>query len=193
MVQARLRFKNFEEYLLVNPEDLPEGPHVYVDGELVAVSPESRVNLLIARYLSKCLEASGVPFELIYCHAFEIEVPVFSQIREQTRYPDLVVIRPEHLELTENRATITVDMPAPQLVAEVVSGGDENRRRDYQAKRKQYEARGIPEYWLIDPEKQQIIVLSLAGDNYAESGVFQGGDRESCAMQLVRNGVNRHF
>lgn len=42
-------------------DGLPEGRCEYVDGELVEVPPESRVNLLLARYLSVGLEQAGVP------------------------------------------------------------------------------------------------------------------------------------
>jgi Uma2 family endonuclease len=68
-------------------------------------------------------------------------------------------------------------MSSPQLVAEVVSPGDRNRKRDYESKREQYQQRGIPEYWLIDPEQQAVIVLELKEGKYVEVGFFQGTER----------------
>jgi Uma2 family endonuclease len=68
-------------------------------------------------------------------------------------------------------------MSPPQLVAEVVSPVDSNRRRDYEAKRTQYQERGIPEYWLIDSEQQSITVLVLENGEYREGGCFKGSDR----------------
>ncbi len=59
------------------------------------------------------------------------------------------------------RAIILPEMPPPQLVVEVVSPGEENEARDYRYKKSQYQARGIAEYWIVDPIKQQITVLSL--------------------------------
>jgi Uma2 family endonuclease len=59
-------------------------------------------------------------------------------------------------------------------VAEVVSPGDENHKRDYKAKRKQYQERGIPEYWLLNPETETIEVLELKDGQYVEFGRFQG-------------------
>ncbi|NJR50651.1 MAG: Uma2 family endonuclease [Leptolyngbyaceae cyanobacterium CSU_1_3] len=180
MTQA-LRKLNFEEYASLDAEDwvelgLPEGRCEYVENEeLKELPPESRLNLLIARYLSRCFEQIGIPFELIYTHAFEIEVPVTEQAEEKTRYPDLVILHPDHLELTKNRATITRKMLPPQLIAEVVSSGEENERRDYQAKRKQYQMRGIPEYWLIDPSRAVVLVLTLVGSTY-EAAEFLGTD-----------------
>jgi Uma2 family endonuclease len=177
MTQAKPRFLDFDQYLaLEDTAELPEGRAEYVDGELIQLPPESRVNLLIARYLSQCLEGIGVPFGIIYTHAFEVEVPQTAQAREQTRYPDVIVLRPVHLSLTRQRATITRDMPPPLLIAEVVSPGEKNQTRDYVAKREQYCLLQVPEYWLIDPGANLVTVLVLAGTTY-QVQEFSGADR----------------
>jgi Uma2 family endonuclease len=75
-----------------------------------------------------------------------------------------VFAQPEHLSLTQKRLTITLEMPPPQMVAEVMSPGKQNRERDLIFKRGQYAARGIPEYWLITPESQSVTVLKLQDD-----------------------------
>ncbi len=58
------------------------------------------------------------------------------------------------------------------LVVEVVSPGEpgdqSNYDRDYVEKRREYAERGIPEYWLIDPERQVVLVLTLRGQSYHE-------------------------
>jgi Uma2 family endonuclease len=46
------------------------------------------------------------------------------------------------------------DAPVPRLVVEVLSGS--TRRRDEGPKRKLYFDAGIPEYWIIDPERQTV-------------------------------------
>jgi Uma2 family endonuclease len=177
MTQAKPRFKDFDEYLaLESTAGLPEGRAEYVDGELIQLPPESRVNLLIARYLGRCLEDIGVPFELIYTHAFEVEVPKTAQAKEQTRYPDVIVLRPEHLPLTSTRATITRVMPPPQFIAEVVSPREGNQARDYVAKREQYRLIQVPEYWLIDPSAGLVTVLVLDGTVY-EVHEFKGDEQ----------------
>jgi Uma2 family endonuclease len=38
------------------------------------------------------------------------------------------------------------------LVMEVVSSHDEDRRRDLVVKREEYARAGIAEYWIVDPE-----------------------------------------
>ena len=94
----------------------------------------------------------------------------------ENRYPDLVVLSSEHINLIRERSTITLDMTPPQLVVEVVSPGKANRQRDYIEKRRQYASRGIPEYWIVDPQTQVFTVLRLDSGVYVEVGQFR--DRE---------------
>jgi Uma2 family endonuclease len=67
-------------------------------------------------------------------------------------------------------------MPPPQLVVEVVSPGRENADRDYRYKRSEYAARGIAEYWIVDPIQQRVTVLEWVEGLYEER-VFQGNQQ----------------
>ncbi|MBF2037180.1 MAG: Uma2 family endonuclease [Leptolyngbyaceae cyanobacterium T60_A2020_046] len=93
----------------------------------------------------------------------------------KNRYPDLTVLRPDHPDQMRSlgQAAITLDIAPPLLVVEMVSPGADNHRRDYIDTRNQYEGRGIPEDWIVDPERSQVTVLSLRAQGYAEQ-VFQG-------------------
>lgn len=169
----------FEDYLQLDAEDwirlgLPESRCEFVDGEVVELPPESGINYKIANYLFLLLVQAGIRFDLIYPHTCEVEVPVVQPKDARTRFPDLVVLRPEHLPLVERRLTVTRDMPPPRLAVEVVSPGKPNPQRDYDRKRAQYEQRGIEEFWLIDPSLRCVTVLHLQGDRYEEVGQFQG-------------------
>jgi len=169
---------SFEEYLSLEAGSLPEGRFEYVEGERRELPPESEPNDFIANYLMFVLASSGViPLRLIRPHSCEIEVPVLQADDPRTRIPDLVILRPEHLTLTQKRLTITRQMPPPVLIAEVVSPGDANRKRDYERKREQYQELGVLEYWLIDPALQSITVLELQAGLYAKVGSFRGSDR----------------
>lgn len=55
------------------------------------------------------------------------------------------------------------------LVVEIVSSGKENEDRDYRYKRSEYGARGIAEYWIVDPEHPQVVVLTLVDGLYEEA------------------------
>ncbi|MFM7426600.1 MAG: Uma2 family endonuclease [Elainella sp.] len=144
-----------------------------MDGELRELPPESGLNDALANYLFLILVNAGLPFTWVRPGKCEIEVPVLQAKDARTRMPNLVVLKPEHLPLIEKRLTIRVEAAPPHLVAEVVSPGDANRRRDYQRKRAQYQARGIPEYWLIDPAQQTVTVLELQAGRYQQIGSFQ--------------------
>ena len=173
MVQTKPRFKNFEDYLALGSEDLPEGQHEYVDGSLIELMPEGEENDWIANYLFHLLLVANITQPRLI-RPGRCEVAVFGKPR--TRFPDLVILDEAHPNLTKRRLTITHEMPAPRLVVEVISSGTKNRDRDLVDKRKQYAERGIPEYRLIEqqqhPEQQRITVLKLATEAYIEHGIF---------------------
>ncbi len=153
----------FEEYL--EYDDGTDNRYELFDGELVELPPESEPNNWRVMWLRDEL-VQLVYRRLIKMHNCELQVPG----NPQNRYPDLVVIREEHLIQTEKRLTITLDMLPPQFVAEVVSPyknqRDENYQRDYVEKVKQYQERAIPEYWIIDPQEQLVTVLVLNNGSY---------------------------
>ncbi len=175
MVTTQPRKFTFAEYLAY--EDDTENRYQLIDGELVALPPESGLNSYIARYLLFSLVSSGLaPLALIAIHDCELQVPVLQPGDAANRFPDLVVLREEHWELTQKRLTITLEMPPPRLVVEVVSPGKTSRERDYQRKRAQYEATGIPEYWIVDTQEERVTVLYLEEGRYVEVGVFREED-----------------
>ena len=175
MTQAKPRFATFEEYLFYS-DDL-EGRFQLINGELIELPPESPENDFFANYLMVAFLNAGIaPLQLIRSHTCEIQVPVLKSNDAANRYPDLVVLRQEHLDLMGRRLTVTLDMPPPRLIVEIVSPGKTNRDRDYINKRSQYAAIGVPEYWLIDPRSQTVVVLDLQGNDYSEVGTFQGND-----------------
>jgi Uma2 family endonuclease len=190
MTQARTRFATFEEYYEWSNDCADNVRYELIDGELIELPPESPENDFIPQRLFWLLAlARIVPQSLIRPHTCEVQVPVLEPKDSAMRYPDLVILRPEHLVLMGRRLTIKLDMPSPQLVAEVLSPGKQNRQRDLVRKRAQYAARCIPEYWLIDPENQTVTVLMLQSGDYVQTGVFGGEQRVISpsfpALQLI--------
>ena len=170
----------FQEYL--EWVDGSDNRYQLVQGELIKLPPESELNNSIANYLFLVLVNAGVPLRLVHPHTCELQVPIIHPSDPANRYPDLVVLCEEHLQLVQRRLTITLDMPPPRLVVEVVSPGDTNRQRDYQSKRSQYCKREIPEYWIIDPETAVVTVLRLESQQYVELGVYRGSDRVQSSL-----------
>ena len=135
------------------------------NGILREMPPESWQNLQIALYL--ILEiAKSIPRTQIVKGA---EIIILGS-RVNARIPDLMVLSPEGAaEIARfKRSTITPDMPPPILVVEVVSPGKANRDRDYRYKRSEYAARGIDNYWIIDPQEGKFVCLQLKDGLYEE-------------------------
>lgn len=179
MLQAQRRFPTFEDYLAY--DDGSDQRYEWIDGVLRLLPPESESNDFLARSLLFLLVSRAiVPLRQIVIHTCEVQVPVLHPGDAANRFPDLVILDEIHLALTQKRLTIRIEMPPPRLVAEVVSPGKQNYARDYDRKRDQYAARGIPEYWLIDPQMQAILVLHLVDGAYQSIGEFRD-------QQLVRS------
>jgi len=56
----------------------------------------------------------------------------------------------------------------PDLIVEVLSAGEENRRRDVDAKRGLYWRRGAKEYWIVDPNRREITRLVRGASAWGE-------------------------
>ena len=163
------RFESFEEYLEYT--DSNNQLYELFNGELVEVPPESGFNIGIANFLL----ASFLPivgYLRVRGHGLELEV----NGEPPNRYPDLTIIKAEHIEQLRSRNTVRLSMAAPDLVVEVVSPGNLQRDRDYIAKRNQYLDREIPLYWIIDPQVREIMVLTLTAAGYQEQ-IYRGDDR----------------
>lgn len=169
LATAPSKLMTIEEYL--SYDDGTDDRYELVDGKLFKMPTESTLNCQIAKWLMFEF-AKYLPVALI-CHK-DIEI-IVSGRRAKVRLPDLVVLSEDgHAAMTGKRSnTITQEMPAPILVVEVVSPGQENRDRDYRYKRTEYAARGINEYWIIDPEMRQITICLWVDGQY-EDKIFTG-------------------
>ena len=79
------------------------------------------------------------------------------------RDADLIIHSEDSTAALEGRSEscLRVDDPNPLVIVEVVSPGSdtsENYQRDYVQKTAEYAARGISEYWQIDPERDWVRV-----------------------------------
>jgi Uma2 family endonuclease len=183
MTQAKVRFASFEEYLLWSddPENDLEGRYELVDGELVQLMPESPENDFIANNLFLLLVALGIPARLVRPGKCEIQVPVLQSGDVANRFPDLVILREEHLDSMGRRLTITLNMPPPLFILEVASPGRRNQDKDYNRKLEQYEAIGVEEYWIADLSQGMVTVFN-GQEGYVKVDEFQGDAVVPCAI-----------
>jgi Uma2 family endonuclease len=171
MIVATDRRLSLEDYL--NYDDGTDTRYELVNGVLVEMGAESDLNVSIAMFLivmfGRHIHHSRIK------RGSEIVLPTATT---NTRYPDLMVLTEAGATALkgQSRSMITLDMPAPALVIEIVSNSERNkisRDRDYIDKRTEYADRGIPEYWIIDPIAGLVFVLNLVDDIY-QVNLFAG-------------------
>ncbi len=139
----RPRRMTYEEFLAWADEDtLAE----WVDGEVVIYSPASLKHQRIIAFLAQVMSAYVDSQNL----GLVILAPFQMKLAGSGREPDLMFVATEHLDRL--RETY-LDGPA-DLVVEVAS--PESIGRDRGEKFYEYAQAGIPEYWLVDPEAEQI-------------------------------------
>lgn len=102
---------------------------------------------------------------------------IISGSRVNSRVPDVTVFSEAGaVELNQmGRSTITLDMLPPMLAIEVVSPGKANRDSGYRYKRSEYAAKGIANYWIVDPQDKKFLALSLVDGLYEEEVYDLGG------------------
>ncbi len=184
MTYALTRYKDYQDYL--DNCDLGEGNHRLLStGEVIELPPEEDDNPRFAlRLYQRIFQIPGFA-DLARVNTTEIQVHPLGDKRVSRR-PDLVVLRPEHIEYfaQTNHGSIQFGMPAPLFVAELVSAGNENSdnyQRDYAWKREQYQWWEIPEYWIIDRHRGKVTVLTLVDGVYAEQ-VYTGNVQIASAV-----------
>jgi Uma2 family endonuclease len=164
MTIATDRRMTLEEYLEYN--DGTDARYELVDGVLVEMGAENTLNPVIAGFLFAIFLGMGIPsYRIVIGHQIAVR-----STWAKARQPDLVV----HTEASAQAALrdgkiLRIDMPAPMLVVEVVSNSlsdKESRDRDYSEKFAEYAERGIPEYWIADPDAALVTVCTLDGAGY---------------------------
>lgn len=171
MTVATDRRMTLAEYL-----DYDDGADVcyeLVDGVLVEIGAENPINNVIASFLFSVFLGLGIPYyRLIIGHQVGVA-------EASSRQPDFIVHTEDSLAATLADRILLPMQPNPMLVVEVVSNSNsdkKSRERDYIDKRSEYAARGIPEYWIIDPVKEVVLILSLQDDRYVDR-VLMGDDK----------------
>ena len=167
--QNRMTLEEFLHY-----EDGTDTRYELVNGVLVEMGAESRINLLIAIFLIQY-------FPLLNLAADRLGIKERIQVRSPyvtARDPDLIIHSQESSAALEGRteSCLKLSDPNPLIVIEVVSPGDEskqNYKRDYEEKPNEYADRGIPELWRIDPNRNWVQIGILTSGKY-RFNQFQG-------------------
>lgn len=147
---------SYEEYLAwAEGDERRRGE--WVDGEVIPFMTISdrhdRIVMFIGHLIAIYLDLRGPG--RVFGQEFELRSRPGA-----AREPDLVVVLKQHLDRLEEMRFVG----AADVVVEVNSR--DSVTRDRQVKFTEYEATGIPEYWLIDPRvgRERIDLFQLDGD-----------------------------
>jgi Uma2 family endonuclease len=170
MTVATARGMSLEEYL--NYHDGTDVRYELVDGILVEMSLGTGKHSGIIRRLSKAFEREAENMGLSWA-AIPSLVGVETKVagkKDHVRIPDVTLLPETQWNIIEARsgsAVVRLDEAAPMLVAEAISPS--TKSTDLGEERSEYADRGINEYWLIDPMKKVVLVLTLVGKAYQEA------------------------
>lgn len=137
----------------------PEGDrlrHELIAGEhFVTPSPTNRHQELSVRLtisIGVHLEGHSEQGKL-YAAPFDVVITPYDVVE-----PDLLVVLGDQLHiLTEANVK-----GAPGLVVEILSPG--TRKRDQTLKRQLFDREGVREYWMVDPDRNRVVVCRRAAD-----------------------------
>ena len=140
---------------------LPDGERAeLIDGAIYYMSPPNRKHQKISFALSRVI-ADYIDQKGGSCEVYPAPFAVFLN-EDDTNYvePDISVIC--DISKLDSRGC----NGAPDWIIEVVSPG--SRRMDYSTKLFKYRLAGVREYWLVDPDKDRIMVWCFETDNAEE-------------------------
>jgi Uma2 family endonuclease len=157
-----------QEYLDLKGNRLIE----FSSGIVEVLTMPTAAHQLILLFLSDLLRAFVKPAGLGHVLIAPFRIRLWEA---KYRQPDVMFMRAEHDARRSNEFWDGAD-----LVMEIVS--EDDRRRDVETKRFEYARAGIPEYWIIDPQRRRISVLKLDGQRYAVHGEFTQGQRAASAL-----------
>lgn len=153
---------------------LPEGTLAqFFDGEiLMSPSPlfiHQRVVMALAGRLDRFVTAHGLGEVL----PAPLDVSLSDTLVVQ---PDIVFVSHERAGIVTRRGL----NGAPDLVAEVLSPS--TAYYDLTVKRDAYQAHGIGEYWIVDPERRSVTVLARRDGRYREHAEVRGEGEAASAL-----------
>ena len=137
---------------------LPDGERAeLIDGELYMMSPPGTTHQRIVSFLNRTI-GNYIQEQNGDCEIFPAPFAVFLNNDEHTYVePDISVIC-DKSKLDEKGCN-----GAPDWVIEIVSPS--SKRMDYFIKLSKYQNAGVREYWIIDPDKNNVFVYDFENED----------------------------
>lgn len=137
---------------------LPDGTRAeLIDGQFYMTAPPSRKHQTIARELFSCID-SYIRSKGGFCEPFSAPFAVFLNNDDRNYVePDISVIC-DSSKLNDRGC-----IGAPDWIIEIVSPG--SRQMDYYTKLFKYHTAGVREYWIVDPDKNRILLYNFESED----------------------------
>ncbi|HLJ10403.1 MAG TPA: Uma2 family endonuclease [Planctomycetaceae bacterium] len=137
-----------------------------VNGKLVVMSPTGDEHVEITEPFRDALVAYKLALPQ---RVARVVSDAWIRINQTTqRIADLAVY------LSNPRTKLKIPLRIPELIFEVVSGGGEDRKRDYVDKRAEYLRIGVKEYVIVDRFERRVTVLRRSRGRFVESHLGPG-------------------
>ncbi len=160
-----------KEYTIEDIYALPDGQRAeLIDGQMYMMAPPSRkhqrITLELSTIINNYIKRKG--------GSCEVDIAPFAVFlnEDDKNYvePDISVI------CSSEKLTDKGCAGAPDWIIEIVSPG--SRRMDYFTKLFKYRTAGVREYWIVDPEKNRILVYNFESEDtgdYSFSDTVKAG------------------
>ena len=139
----------------------------YTEGRLEFLSMPTDIHETLVRFSFRALDRYVDQRNLGEAFSNGIRLRVAAR---KYRLPDVIFLHRDHFHARHNRAWEGAD-----LVVEVVSDSPADRQRDHEQKLIDYAAAKVAEYWIVDRERQVVIVHGLVGGAYSVLGEYIRG------------------
>jgi Uma2 family endonuclease len=165
----------FTEYL--NYQDNTDNRYELVEGELIPMSLGTGKHGAIAKRLERFFDDEIIRLKLPWiAQRFSVGLRSPRGGRwETSRIPDVTVLPLEQWDsLRDREAVIDLNEEPPLLVVEIVSPS--TQVTDYRSKQAEYAVLEIPEYWIVDPLQDCVIICTLV-EGWYDQVIFRDEER----------------
>ena len=160
MKQANIKF-TYHDYLQL-PDDKR---YELVEGELYLVPSPNLYHQRVSRQLEMTL----------WQHIRQYALGEIFDAPCDVVFSDINVVQPDLIFVSRERMAILAEanvQGAPDLVVEILSPS--TGHRDLGIKRNLYAKYGVREYWIVDPDRKTVEVLSWTENGYRTEAVVPG-------------------
>ena len=176
--------RSLDYYTIEDIYALPEGQRAeLIDGEIYMMAAPGRIHQKLVHFFDRTI-GNYIQDNNGECEVYPAPFAVFLNADEETYVePDISVICDKD-KLTDRGCN-----GAPDWIIEIVSPG--SRNMDYSKKLVKYSYAGVREYWIVDSEKNRVMVYNFEHgtvNEYTFSDKVQAGIYED--FEIDFSGIN---